>query len=70
MIPVGAEVAGYRVRGVLGSGGMGTVYAADDPHLPRVDALKVLPRERSSDPTFRARFLVDAGAPALRPQTT
>lgn len=60
MIPVGTLVAGYRIRGVLGSGGMGTVYAADDPNLPRVDALKVLPGELSGDPKFRTRFLREA----------
>lgn len=54
--PVGTVIAGYVVEGVLGAGGMGAVYAARHPRLPRVDALKVLPRGFSTDPTYRARF--------------
>ena len=43
MLPAGTEVAGYTIERVLGSGGMGTVYLARHPVLPRSDALKVLP---------------------------
>ncbi|MCV7192668.1 sensor domain-containing protein [Mycolicibacterium brumae] len=44
---------------------MGTVYAVDDPALPRVDALKVLSSELSADPQFRARFLREADIAAV-----
>ncbi len=40
----------------MGFGGMGEVYLAQHPRLPRQDALKILPAEMSSDPEFRARF--------------
>ncbi|WP_280396503.1 serine/threonine-protein kinase [Nocardia carnea] len=56
----GTMVGGYRIERVLGSGGMGTVYLAAHPRLPRQDALKVLAREHGADPEFRARFLREA----------
>src|ERR1700689_1279313 len=49
-------VAGYRVDGLLGEGGMGTVYRATQLSLNRVVALKVLAQELSDDAGFRARF--------------
>ncbi|SIH34971.1 serine/threonine protein kinase [Mycobacteroides abscessus subsp. abscessus] len=56
----GTVVSGYRIEGVLGSGGMGTVYLAKNPVLPRHDALKVLSSELSNDEHFRARFTREA----------
>src|SRR5271167_4770651 len=52
----GAIFAGFTVVRLLGSGGMGEVYLAEHPRLPRRDALKVLPTEISGDPDYRARF--------------
>ena len=52
----GQTFAGFRILRLLGSGGMGEVYLAEHPRLPRRDALKVLPAEVSADPDYRARF--------------
>lgn len=60
----GDIVAGYRVLRVLGSGGMGTVYLAQNPTLPRQDALKVLSADLSTDAEFRARFEREANLAA------
>ena len=59
-LAVGTVVAGYRIEGVLGSGGMGTVYLARHPTLPRSDALKILSTELSLDEQFRSRFIREA----------
>ncbi|MEY1674076.1 protein kinase [Gordonia sp. ABKF26] len=56
MYQVGDLIAGYRVLDVLGRGGMGEVYKAAHPRLPRADALKVLRSVHATDPVFRARF--------------
>lgn len=52
----GQKFAGYRIIRLLGSGGMGEVYLAEHPRLPRRNALKVLPSELTADPEYRARF--------------
>ena len=52
----GQTFAGYTIIRMLGAGGMGEVYLAQHPRLPRRDALKLLPREWSADEEFRARF--------------
>lgn len=59
-IQSGATVSGYRIERKLGSGAMGTVYLAEHPRLPRMDALKVLAAERGGNPGFRARFIREA----------
>jgi serine/threonine-protein kinase len=52
----GASFAGYTILRLLGAGGMGEVYLAQHPRLPRRDALKVLPASVSGDDEYRARF--------------
>ena len=52
----GATFAGYTIVRLLGAGGMGEVYLAQHPRLPRRDALKVLPVSVSADNEYRQRF--------------
>ncbi len=52
----GATFAGYTIIRLLGAGGMGEVYLAAHPRLPRQDALKVLPAAVTTDAEFRERF--------------
>jgi DNA-binding beta-propeller fold protein YncE len=52
----GVVFAGYTLIRLLGSGGMGEVYLAQHPTLPRRDALKVLPEAMTDDSEFRERF--------------
>jgi serine/threonine protein kinase len=48
------DVGGYRIRAVLGDGGMGKVYLADGKDGPV--AVKVVRPEFADDPAFRRRF--------------
>lgn len=59
---VGRSVAQFRVLHVLGSGGMGVAYAAEDTRLGRSVALKFLLPHVASDPDSRHRFLHEARA--------
>jgi serine/threonine protein kinase, bacterial len=52
----GSTFAGYTIVRRLGAGGMGEVYLAQHPRLPRRDALKVLLTEVSADDEYRERF--------------
>ncbi len=56
----GREFAGYSIIRRLGAGGMGEVYLATHPRLPRQDAIKVLPHHLAADEAFRQRFLREA----------
>ena len=60
----GTVLAGYRIEGLLGRGGMGTVYRATQFALRREVALKLIGAPLSSDPTFRERFRREALAAA------
>jgi hypothetical protein len=57
---VGDEFAGFRLRSVLGRGGMSVVYQAENPRLGSLMALKVLAPELATDDAFRARFLEES----------
>src|SRR2546426_6941653 len=55
----GGEIAGYRIRSVVGEGGMGTVYLAESPR-GGLCALKVLSGRLGADPSFATRFKREA----------
>lgn len=46
----------FEILGLIGCGGMGAVFRARQPHLDRVVALKILPRELGDLPEFAERF--------------
>ena len=51
---------GFRIEQLLGRGAMGAVYLAEDVHLRRKAALKVLAPSSPSDERFRQRFLLES----------
>jgi serine/threonine protein kinase len=50
----------YRVLKVLGAGAMGVVFQAEDPHLRRLVALKVMRPSLAAIPEYHRRFLREA----------
>lgn len=54
----------YRVLKVLGAGGMGVVFRAEDPHLERLVALKAMLPSMASSPSAKERFFREAKAAA------
>ena len=58
----GTRLGGYEIEGVLGRGGMGTVYRATQLSLGRKVAIKVLAKKLAEDPNFVARFESEARA--------
>jgi hypothetical protein len=57
---LGSQIAGYRIDGVIGSGGMGVVYEANQLALDRTIALKLLAPGLSDSDAFRERFRREA----------
>ena len=52
----GEVIDGYTIVRSIGAGGMGEVYLAQHPRLPRRDALKVLAATVCADSEYRQRF--------------
>jgi hypothetical protein len=60
----GSRIAGYRVTGRIGRGGMAVVFQAQDERLGRLVALKVLTPALAEDEAFRQRFIRESRAAA------
>lgn len=56
----GTIIGQYEIEEFIGKGGMGAVYKAKHLMLDRLVALKVLPKEKTSDPEFVERFKREA----------
>lgn len=62
---VGRMFGHYKIIGLIGRGGMGEVYEAQDTRKGRTVALKILPEQYSQDERFRARFQRESRAAAI-----
>jgi serine/threonine protein kinase len=58
----GSRLGPYEIIALLGAGGMGEVYRANDPRLQRQVAVKVLSVAVANDSTIRQRFEIEARA--------
>ena len=56
----GAMVGEYRLKGIIGEGGMGQVYEGVQPVIGKRVAIKLLRRELASDTDEAARLLSEA----------
>src|SRR5438874_7050831 len=63
-LSAGTKLGRYEIRSLLGAGGMGEVYLAEDTRLHRKVALKVLPAEVASNQDRMRRFNQEATAAA------
>lgn len=62
MLESGAKVGRYVIRSLIGAGGMGKVYLAQDSELERLVALKILPANMAKNADLMQRFIREAKA--------
>ena len=60
----GDQIGDFRITELIGKGGMGSVYLAEDLRLARRIALKVIEPSLAEDPGFRRRFEAEARSAA------
>jgi hypothetical protein len=58
------RLGSFRVLGLIGAGGMGAVFRAEDPGLRRLVAVKVMLPQFAGHPVAKARFLREARSQA------
>ncbi len=61
-VPEGTQLGEYEIRGVLGAGGMGTVYRGVHPIIGKAVAIKVLAPNLSRNEEMVQRFVREARA--------
>jgi len=63
-VEVGEIISHYRIERLIGTGGMGEVYLAEDINLGRNVAIKFLPPDSAFDPSAEKRLIREARAAA------
>jgi serine/threonine-protein kinase len=60
MVSIGDQIGRYKIRTVIGKGGMGEVFLAEDTELERLIALKILPEDLADNVERMRRFVQEA----------